>query len=259
MDTFFSKKYFYLVRIQFLGFRYHGWQKQANVKTVQLMVDKTIAYVLDHKNFKTLGCSRTDAMVSANDFAFEIFCFQQLETDFLDKFNDNLPPDIRALAIDVVDEEFNIIKSAKLKEYHYQFSFGKKNHPFNAPFIAHIHESLDIELMKLGAELFVGTHNFHAYCYQPGVKTVFVREIVKSEIVVNPFQADFAPPASFVFCVKGTGFLRHQVRIMMGTLFELGKGSIDLEQFKNTLVDSTLPIGPVAPASGLVLHKVDFL
>jgi tRNA pseudouridine38-40 synthase len=259
MDNFFSKKYFYLIRIQFIGFRYHGWQKQSHVKTVQLMVDKTIAYILDHKNFKTLGCSRTDAMVSAKDFAFELFCYQELDDQFLNNFNENLPPDIRALSVQEVDEQFNIIKSAKLKEYHYQFSYGAKSHPFNAPFITHIHGQLDMGLMMEGAKIFQGIHNFHSYCYQPGPKTILEREILISEIVDNEFRADFAPASSYLFRIKGAGFLRHQVRIMMGTLFELGKGAIDLDQVKNTMVNSTVPIGPVAPASGLVLHKVDFL
>ncbi|MEQ9660380.1 MAG: tRNA pseudouridine(38-40) synthase TruA, partial [Fulvivirga sp.] len=121
MDNFFSTKHFYLIRIQFLGFRYHGWQKQSNIKTVQGMVDKTIAYVLQHKNFKTLGCSRTDAMVSANDFALELFCYEKMTPDFLELLNQNLPSDIKALSVDEIDESFNIIKNAKEKEYHYVF------------------------------------------------------------------------------------------------------------------------------------------
>ena len=65
--------YFYLIRIEFLGFRYHGWQKQANLKSVHGMIDKTFQYIFKHENFKTLGCGRTDAKVSADDYAFELF------------------------------------------------------------------------------------------------------------------------------------------------------------------------------------------
>ena len=68
---------YYLIRIEFLGFRYHGWQKQAKLKSIQGMVDKTFKFVLGHVNFKTLGCGRTDAKVSADDFVlFELVVFE---------------------------------------------------------------------------------------------------------------------------------------------------------------------------------------
>jgi len=64
---------YYLIEIQFLGYRFHGWQKQPKLKTVHLMIDRTINYVLENNKFKTLGTGRTDAMVSANQTAFELF------------------------------------------------------------------------------------------------------------------------------------------------------------------------------------------
>ena len=64
---------YYLIEIQFLGYRYHGWQKQPNLKTVHLMIDRTINYILENNKFKSLGAGRTDAMVSAPQTAFELF------------------------------------------------------------------------------------------------------------------------------------------------------------------------------------------
>ena len=64
---------FYLIRIEFLGFRYHGWQKQPNFRSIQGMVDKTFEFIFQHNDFKTHGCGRTDAKVSADDYAFELF------------------------------------------------------------------------------------------------------------------------------------------------------------------------------------------
>ena len=66
------QKYYYVVTIQFLGYRFHGWQKQPNVKTIHLMIDRTINFILEGKSFKTLGAGRTDAMVSAQEAAFEL-------------------------------------------------------------------------------------------------------------------------------------------------------------------------------------------
>ena len=71
-----QKRYFYLVKVQFLGYRFHGWQKQPNTKTIHLMIDRTLKFILGEQKFKTLGAGRTDAMVSANEAAFELFLDQ---------------------------------------------------------------------------------------------------------------------------------------------------------------------------------------
>ena len=152
-----QKRYFYVVKVQFLGYRFHGWQKQPNTKTVHLMIDRTLKFILGDQKFKTLGAGRTDAMVSANEAAFELFLDHEPienEAEFLDLFNKNLPQDIRALSITEVDAKFNIIQDSKLKEYHYVFAQGAKFHPFAAPIMTTILDALDIELMKEGAQLF---------------------------------------------------------------------------------------------------------
>ena len=73
----FNKRYYYLVKIQYLGYRFHGWQKQPDVKTLHLMIDRTLKYILDDQKFKTLGAGRTDAMVSANEAALELFLYNK--------------------------------------------------------------------------------------------------------------------------------------------------------------------------------------
>ena len=98
----FQKRYYYLVKFQFLGYRFHGWQKQPNTKTLHLMIDRTLKYVLKDRYFKTLAASRTDAMVSAQEAAFELFLRDHPLEDidqFMVAFNANLPQDIRALSI----------------------------------------------------------------------------------------------------------------------------------------------------------------
>ena len=134
----FQKRFYYLIKLQFLGYRFHGWQKQPQTKTVHLMIDRTLKYILGDQSFKTLGAGRTDAMVSANEAAFELFLNETPIDDlneFITTFNYNLPQDIRALSIKEVDANFNIIHDSKLKEYHYVFAHGAKFHPFAAPIL----------------------------------------------------------------------------------------------------------------------------
>ncbi|MGB0981206.1 MAG: tRNA pseudouridine(38-40) synthase TruA [Winogradskyella sp.] len=259
----FNKRYYYLLKIQYLGYRFHGWQKQPDVKTIHLMIDRTLKFILKDQRFKTLGAGRTDAMVSANEAALELFIYNQPIKDFnafLELFNHNLPQDIRALSIKEVDNKFNIIQDPKLKEYHYVFSEGQKNHPFCAPILTTILAPLNIELMKQGAKLFAGSHNFKSYCYKATDKGEYNRTIETSEIVDNTiYTANFFPEKSYVFKVEGKGFMRNQIRLMFGVLIKLGRGEVTLDYIEQTLKqESTEIMDYIAPASGLILHAVNF-
>jgi len=252
---------YYLIRIEFLGFRYHGWQKQAKLKSVQGMIDKTFAFILGHTDFKTLGCGRTDAKVSADDFAFELFVNESFDCDkLLKRMNVELPSDIRAKSVQVVNEDFNIIQHSKVKEYHYYFSSGEKSHPFNAPLIRDFGATLNIELMKQAAALFLGTHNFKRFASKPSANTIFERSILLSIIEGNTRFVDaYSPKYAYVFKVRSKGFLRYQVRLMVGALVDVGRGTMTLEDLKETLVNfNGTQIRHIAPSSGLILHKVEF-
>lgn len=257
------KKYFYLVTVQFLGYRFHGWQKQPHLKTVHLMIDRTLKFILEDKPFKTLGSGRTDAMVSAQEAAFELFMKHPIEDldSFLELFNHNLPQDIRALKIREVDSEFNIIQNSKIKEYLYLFTQGSKNHPFCAPIMTSILEPLDIELMMLGAKCFEGTHYFKTYCYRATNEGIYDRTIETCELFENTmFTANFFPNKSYILKVRGKGFMRNQIRLMMGALIKLGRGDITLEYIKESLKpESKEVMDYIAPASGLILNKIEFI
>ncbi len=259
----FDKHYYYLIKIQYLGYRFHGWQKQPDVKTIHLMIDRTLKYILGDTKFKTLGAGRTDAMVSANEAALELFIYNNPITDFEDFlgiFNLNLPQDIRALSIKEVDKDFNVIQDSKLKEYHYVFSEGQKNHPFCAPILTTILEPLNVDLMKEGAKLFEGTHNFKAYCYKATDNGEYERTIDYCQIVDNDiYQANFFPEKSYVLKIRGKGFMRNQIRLMFGCLIKLGRGEVSLKDIENTLKnDYIAAMDYIAPASGLILHTLDF-
>ncbi|MGL1887217.1 MAG: tRNA pseudouridine(38-40) synthase TruA [Reichenbachiella sp.] len=256
----FDKRYFYLIEFQYLGYRYHGFQKQPDVKTVQYMLERTFNYVLGHKDFKTLASGRTDAMVSANQGYFELFMKEELDVDEVFKLlNINLPSDIRALSMVAVDEKFNVIQSPKIKEYIYLFSFGEKNHPFAAPYICNISGELDIETMTMAAKKFEGHYNFQNYVYKPSEHTVLERTIDHCEIKKNDiYTANFFPEQSYALVVRGAGFMRHQIRLMMGTLIELGRQQISIEEFDLSLISKRAePFTFIAPASGLILNSID--
>lgn len=252
----------YLVKIQFLGFRFSGWQKQTNSKTLHDIVDKSLSFVFEHFDFKTIGVGRTDAKVSANCYYFHLFIDERIEEKyFIESFNRNLPNDFRVVSINIVQEKFNIINAPKIKEYHYYFSYGGKNHPFSAPFIVGVLDNLDIDLMKEGAKLFEGEHYFNKFCTKPSGNTIFKRIIDSSEIVENNIlKASFFPQKSYIFKVKGKGFLRYQIRLMMAVLFELGKGNIELDFIKSSLKEDNDKkfLKNIAPGSGLQLFDVSF-
>lgn len=258
------KRYYYLVRVSYLGFRFSGWQKQPGVKTIEGMLEKTIKFVLESTSFKILGAGRTDARVSSLNGAFELF-IDHKPLENLDQlvllFNKNLPSDIRIEGITAASEKFNIIHSAKEKTYCYLFSYGQKAHPFCAPFMANYIDALDIELMKKAARLFEGTHNFKNFTIKNNTaNTQTTRCITTCEIKANTaLAANFFPETSYVLEVKGKGFLRYQIRLIMGALVCLGNKSITLERIKELLkgeVEGHVPY--VAAGSGLHLKELLF-
>lgn len=261
----YRNRHYYLIKLQYLGFRFHGWQKQPNnIPTVERMVLRTLRFVLDHSDFKVLAAGRTDAKVSVNETWIELFVDQDKELEiehFLKDFNLNLPSDIRALEVKKTNAKFNIIQAPKIKEYIYLFSYGEKFHPYCAPLMVYMKEPLNIELMQQGATLFEGLHNFWSYTYKPSPTTNTTVEIKSSEIVENDiYTANFFPKKSYVFKVKGAGFKRHQVRLMMGALFDLGLGKMSLPEFEKTLIGTNkIHLSHIAPPSGLMLNSTEFV
>ena len=253
-------RYYYLIKLQYLGFRFHGWQKQPDVITVERMVERTVAFVLGRKNFKLLASGRTDAKVSVNQTYVELFVDESpLDLDeFLPLFNKNLPPDIRALSITETNKDFNIINHPKQKEYLYFFAFNEKFHPFAAPFMTYFKHELNIELMQQGAKLFEGEHDFWSYAFRPKPETITQGKIDFCELSENDiYTANFFPEKSYVLKIKGKGFKRYQIRLMMGALFDLGRGEVDLDFIRQTLnAENRIKLEHIAQPSGLILNEV---
>ncbi|NHE55464.1 tRNA pseudouridine(38-40) synthase TruA [Cyclobacterium plantarum] len=256
-----TRPYTYLFRIQYLGLRYHGWQVQKGVKTVQGTLERSIRYVLGHEDFNLLGASRTDSGVSCLEGAFELFLRQALDIQrFLADTNENLPSDIRLLSCQPVSAAFNVIQDVQCKQYGYYFAFGEKPHPFLAGNLAYGGDELDLESMQQAASLFAGKHDFRRFCSQGRNTSDFIREINFAAICPAAAELSFLPAeGAWVFRVRGKGFLMHQVRRMVASLFLLGKDLLSLDELKNALLsEDKSPLSHKAPANGLVLESISF-
>lgn len=258
------KKFYYLIELEYLGFRLHGWQKQSTThRTVQGMLERTLITVLEHENFKTLGASRTDAMVSSlSSFCKLTINEQDIDPDDLKKkLNQNLPADIKIKNLKRTTKELRIINDPKIKEYRYHFCNEKRPSPLIAPYMVNFKEELSLEIMQEAAKLFEGEHYFKNFCYRPNEDKIFERTVDFSEVKINTeLQASFFPETSYVYTVKGQGFMRHQVRLMMGAIIMAGSGQASLEQIKDSLKKEGADFKSfVAPSSGLLLYKTQFI
>lgn len=247
----------FLIQLRYLGFRYHGVQKQPGFSSIQEKIEKVLAKELEGK-FQTRFSSRTDALVSSLDSYCLLMCEDSLELEQVQKALLRLPPDIEVLEVHCVEDDFILLKELSEKEYRYYFCFNQKNfHPFASAFMTHIREELDLEKMKKAAFLFCGQHDFVNYAYKMKKGVDSRRSILESLLVQNEdFTGSFFPEKSYVFKVRGHGFMRGQVRAMMGALFRVGKGELSLSELEESLKeeDSTF-VQWLAPASGLILYE----
>ena len=255
--------YQYILKIQFLGFRYSGWQHQPGEKTVEGMMRKTMQFVMPGRKFKFLGAGRTDARVSATDFAVQLILWGNPVSDteqMMEVLNANLPPDISITGFIAAPADFNAIRDSTRKTYRYYFTTDARPHPFCSPLIGYFPGPLDIPAMKKAAPLFAGTHNFTPFITRPGEGTQRTRHIRASRIMDNTaITASFFPEDSYFLEVEGSGFGRYQVRNMMAGLVALGRGEITDENLQHALrTGESLAIREIAPASGLHLVSTQF-
>ncbi len=250
----------FLIQLRYLGFRYHGVQKQPGLQSVQGRVEETLKKSLKEMPLQTRFSSRTDALVSSLESYCLLMCEKEAALEMIEHALAKLPPDIEVLSVKKVADDYILLKHSGEKEYHYYFCFNQKNfHPFSSAFMTHIREELDIELMKKGAALFSGEHDFKNYAHKLKDSVDSRRKIVSSTLERNEvLVASFFPVPSYVFKVRGAGFMRGQVRAMMGALFRLGKGELTLPELKRSLEqeDATF-VKWLAPSSGLILQSTE--
>lgn len=217
-----------------------------------------LRHVLGHEDFSLIGASRTDSGVSCVGGYVQVFLRQKVNMHLLlPKYNEHLPQDIQLNSVQDVAASFNLIQSVSQKTYRYYFSNAKEFHPFASAFIMNVPEELNWELMNEACGLFIGKHDFKGFCKHSENKTDYVREVLFTGISTSDeFLGQFFPEEIYYFEITGTGFLHHQVRMMMSAIWQIGKGETDISEIVKRF-DSPEEFEklPPAPANGLVLWE----
>ncbi len=260
-----------LIRIAFLGFRFHGWQEQPGQRTVAGMIRKTFRFVLPGIPVKILGASRTDARVSARDFAVHVIarCPELAPPGVLaESLNTNLPPDIRVNSIRPVPPGFNPIRDCTSKTYRYYFHVENPPDAYLTPFVGFIPGSPDISRMREAAPLFEGLHNFRCFTASPSEDKKYVRRVTRCRLGMgSPMEGEVAREGSdngtgysaHMLEVRAPGFGRNQVRLMVSALAAVGRRELDTETLIKVLAEGQGWMSDsIVPASGLHLIQVEF-
>lgn len=252
----------YRLTLQYKGTRYLGWQVQPKDagKTVQGELNQALIEISKSSEVKSLGAGRTDAGVHALGQVAKVSIPLEIAPENLVKaLNGNLPEDIRVMDAALSDQEFFPTVHAKSKEYHYRFTGNRGASAFQNDLIQNHPFELDIKLMKEACKILIGTHDFTNFFCEGTEVSSYVRTIFECEILeVKPGGCDMLPE-HFVFRIVGDGFLKQMVRLLMGALWNVGRGKITLEQFKAALSSTkTSKLGPTAPPNGLYMVRVNY-
>lgn len=235
----------------FDGTAYHGWQIQKRQRTVQGELREAIRKITREATNPT-GCGRTDAGTHARGFVASFSTAARIPAPNLARaLNSVLPPDIRILSAREASMDFHARRSARSKIYRYQIYRGPVMPPHLAREHFHYPYPIDLAAMARAAELFVGAHDFASFAAGGGAQKNTVRRIYNCRLKSAGHR--------LLFTVEGNGFLHHMVRNMVGTLLELGRGLMILEEFEAlfALRDRT-QAGFTAPAHGLILLRVRY-
>ncbi|MFZ5966759.1 MAG: tRNA pseudouridine(38-40) synthase TruA [Bacillota bacterium] len=235
--------------IEYDGTRFCGWQRQENGRTVQEEIEKALSKVMK-KEIRINGSGRTDAGVHALG---QVASFQGDFSIPVDRIslalNALLPEDISIHDAVAVGEDFHARYSAKGKRYIYQIY----NHPYRSALYRNyayfVPQVLDIEAMERAAAYFLGEHDFRGFMASGSS----VKDTVRTIYSLDVYQMD----KMIKLEISGNGFLYNMVRIIAGTLTEVGKGKIDAEQVPHIIHScSRKQAGPTAPPQGLYLAEV---
>jgi len=239
------------ITIQYDGTNYHGWQVQANGRTVQGELTRVLS-LLDHRPVTVYGAGRTDAGVHAEGQVANFYLERDFEPRLLrDAINGNLDRDIRVVDASHVPEGFNARYSARQKTYRYRIWTGDVVSPFEDHYVHHFRGVLDMDEMKRAASLLIGTHDFTAFTVSSSDAEDHVRTILALSIDKNEDE--------IYVIVTADGFLRYMVRTIVGTLIDVGRRRMPSENVAAILrsLDRS-KAGPSAPANGLTLVRVDY-
>jgi len=234
--------------IEYDGTAYAGWQFQPNGLAVQQVLEGALAKLLGAR-VSLYSSGRTDAGVHAKGMIASFSTERSLPfSAYTDGVNCLLPPDIAVVSAEEVAGDFNPRHDAKGKHYRYTLRTASRRSPLSRLSVWHLREKLDLELMRQGAALFVGEHDFAAFRTSGCAAKTTLRRI---DSVVISVAGDLV-----YIDVIGSGFMRNMVRIMVGTLVEIGKGRKQPEDVSRCLTVPGAKAGPTAPPHGLCLMEV---
>jgi tRNA pseudouridine38-40 synthase len=237
--------------VAFEGTRYHGWQMQRDSPTIQGLISDAIAKITGER-VNLIGSGRTDAGTHARALVANFLTQSMIAPAQLGRaLNGVLPGDIRIVSARKAPLDFHARRDAISKTYRYQVYLGSILVPHLAREYFHYPYRLQIAPMQQAVRLFLGEHDFASFAKTNASHSSTVRHIFRCELKKKGFR--------LFLTVQGNGFLHHMVRNMAGTLIEVGKGSISLEQFQDLFVKRDRRLaGFTAPAHGLVLLKVQY-
>lgn len=244
------------------GADFAGWQVQPGQTTVQGALASAIGR-LSAENVLPQGSGRTDAGVHA---LAQVASFQTASAipaeNWVRALNDILPPAIRVLEATEAAPEFHARKSARAKTYRYRIYRGAICPPFLARYVWHYPYPLEESAMIAAAGVVVGEHDFTSFAAvdPERVERMAAEENTHTTNIRTIFSSAWAREGDeLIYIVRGSGFLHHMVRNLVGTFMLMGKGTVALEDLRRILeARERTSAGPTAPASGLYLVGVEY-
>ena len=247
----------YRMKIQYDGTRYKGWQRQAGSDegATSMTIQGKIEAVLSKFTGRFTGidgAGRTDAGVHALEQIANVRIGDEECTsaeELKEYLNQYLPEDIRILDVEPAGERFHSRLNATGKRYCYHIIKYDKDCVFARKYAWKVSAPLNVDRMKRASQYFLGTHDFRSFCSRPSKKKSTVR-------TMKGIQIEETDP-EIVLTFEGNGFLYNMVRILTGTLVEVGAGKREPEEMQEILEKrERKQAGETAPAKGLFLERV---
>jgi len=233
------------------GTRYKGWQRLSGVEnTIQGKLEQTLSRILN-ENVELSGSGRTDAGAHAKGQAANFHTESDMPCeDILSSLRRYLPEDIGIYSCKEAAERFHARLNAKTKTYAYRIWNSETPCVFDRRFVYAFSDALDLEKMQQAAKLFLGEHDFSAFNANKKMKKSTVRRIDSLEI--------FREGEEIRIIVTGDGFLYNMVRIIVGTLIEVGLGKRNADSIPALFGAKREEAGYLVPAQGLCLMEVNY-
>lgn len=241
------------VTVAYDGTDFHGWQVQPGLPTIQGTLERVVSEI-EGRPVHVAGSGRTDAGVHALAQVAAFSLENRIPADNLRRaMNRLLPPSVRVLAAEEVEESFHPRYHATAKTYEYRIVRAEACPPWEWRYAHHHPYPLKVERMAALAPLLAGEHDFSSFAASDESDAEGrskVRTVWRSEIEARGDR--------LFYRVRGSGFLKHMVRNMAGTLLEAGKGNVGEEELRALLGPGCGKAGPTAPAKGLFLIGVEY-